>query len=110
MNEVLSKSYTLTTETGAWLGQVVLTNDGMFASVTDWGNFSYSWRAFGKEDFRKFICDLNIGYFSTKLATGLSYVIHGKKIDRACDTFAEKVLPTLQEVLRKELEQNIGWN
>jgi hypothetical protein len=34
---VQSKSYTLRTDNGGWLGQVVLTQDGMFAAVTDWG-------------------------------------------------------------------------
>lgn len=32
--QVTAQSYTLYTDSGAWLGQVVLTSDGMFASVT----------------------------------------------------------------------------
>jgi len=38
MEEIKSKCYTLYSESGNWLGQVVLTSDGLFASVTDWGN------------------------------------------------------------------------
>ena len=34
MNGVTAESYTLRTESGQWLGQVVLTSDGMYASVT----------------------------------------------------------------------------
>lgn len=49
MEETKSKSYTLRGEHGEWLGQIVLTSNGMFSSVTDYGNLSYAWRAFGKE-------------------------------------------------------------
>ena len=109
MTKVKSKSYTLRTENGGWLGQIVLTDDGMFASVTDYGNLSYAWRAFGEDDFRKFICDLNVQYFGSKLFTGIAYISHTKSIERACNLFAEKILPPLQEVLKKELEDGISW-
>ncbi len=46
MSEIKSKSFTLRSEDGEWLGQIVLTSDGMFASVTEWGNLSYAWRHF----------------------------------------------------------------
>jgi hypothetical protein len=102
--EVAAKSYTLWTEHGDWLGQVVLTSDGAFMSVTDYGNFSYCWRRTGEDDFRKFLMGLNVDYFATKMATGMAYVAHGRKIDQACQRFAEKILPALQEVLKKEIE------
>ena len=63
---------------GVWLGQVVITEDGMFAAVTDYGNFSYTWRSFGKGDFRDFLQSLNTGYFATKMAQGLAYIVHSK--------------------------------
>jgi hypothetical protein len=106
---IKSRSYTLYDEGGSWLGQIVLTEDGMFASVTDWGNLSYSWRAFGDDDFRKFICSLNVGYFGGKLYTGMAYILYGKKCEQACKKFAEKILPALQKVLKEELEQNIPF-
>ncbi len=109
MTQVKARSYTLRTESGTWLGQIVLTSDGMFSGVTDYGNLGYSWRSFGKEDFREFICGLNIGYFATKLATGLAYVSHGKKQDQACARFAEHILEPLQKVLSEELEGKIEW-
>jgi hypothetical protein len=101
MEQVKSKSYTLRTETGSWLGQVVLTDDGMFASVTDYGNMSYAWRSYG-DAFRAFILSLNVGYFADKMYTGMAYMVHGKKYAAACERFAEKILPALQKALSEE--------
>lgn len=105
MEQVTAKSYTLKNEDGSWLGQIVLTSDGMFASVTDYGNLSYAWRRTGMDDFRNFLIGLNVGYFGTKMYTGMAYMIYGKKYEKACDRFAEKILPALQKVLREELEK-----
>lgn len=107
--EVKSKSYTLRDDSGSWLAQIVLTSDGMFASVTDYGNLSYSWRHTGEEDFRKFICQLDVGYFGTKMYTGMSYILYGKKCQQACDRYAEKILPPLQKLLKLDLEESPTW-
>lgn len=104
-NQVTSRSYTLHTENGSWLGQVVLTSDGMFASVTDYGNLSYAWRHFGDEDFRKFLLGLNTDYFATKMYQGMAYILYGKKCEKACTRFAEMILPALQKVLREEISE-----
>ena len=104
MSEVKSKSYTLRDENNQWLGQVVITSDGMFASVTDWGNLSYAWRSYGN-DFREFLCSLNVQYFGSKLYTGMAYILYGKKCEKSCERFAEHILPALQKVLREELER-----
>jgi len=103
MDEITVKSYTLRDKTGGWLGQVVLTSDGMFASVTDYGNLSFAWRSFGN-NFKEFILGLNNGYFASKMATGMAYIVHSRKVDAACNRFAEKILPALQEALRQEAE------
>lgn len=103
--KVIAKSYTLYSEDNQWLGQIVLTSDGLFASVTDYGNLSYAWRAYGNRDFRDFICSLNVDYFGTKLYTGMTYILYGKKCEQACNRFAQKILPALQKVLKEELEQ-----
>lgn len=100
---VTSKSYTLRTEDGQWLGQVVLTSDGMFASVTDYGNLSYAWRSFGG-DFREFLISLNTSYFGSKLYTGMAYILYSRKCEKACERFADKILPALQDALRQEIE------
>lgn len=104
---VTAKSYTLYTEDGYWLAQIVLTSDGMFASVTDYGNLSFSWRRTGRNDFRDFICQLNTDYFATKMATGMAYIANSKKIDQACNRFAQKILPALQKVLKEEIEKEL---
>lgn len=106
MKDVKARSYTLRTETGQWLAQIVLTSDGMFASVTDYGNLSYAWRSTGDEDFRKFICQLNDGYFGTKMYTGMSYILYGKKCEKACERFAKEILPPLQKLLKEDIEAN----
>jgi len=68
------------------------------------GNLSYSWRAYGDKDFREFIIGLNIDYFGSKLFNGMAYILHDKKCQKACERFAEKILPALQKVLKEELE------
>lgn len=105
--KVTAESYTLYTEEGTWLGQIVLTSDGMFASVTDYGNLSFAWRSYGKDNFKKFLCSLNVDYFGAKMFTGMSYILHTKKCEKSCDLFAQKILPALQKELRKELEKTI---
>ena len=101
--QVTAQSYTLYDEGGSWLGQIVLTSDGMFASVTDYGNLSYTWRYHGMASFKEFICQLSVDYFGGKMYTGMAYILYGKKCEKACDRFAEKILPPLQKLLREEL-------
>ncbi len=78
---------------------MVLTSDGMFASVTDYGNLSYSWR--NQIDFREFLLRIDVHYFGSKLFTGMSYISHNKQCEKACHRFAEKILPPLQKILKK---------
>jgi hypothetical protein len=104
MNTVTAKSYTLRDENGNWLGQIVLTSDGFFASVTDWGNLSFAWRSYGDGDFREFIITLNVSYFGGKMYQGNTYILYSKKCEAACMRFAEKILPALQKALKEELE------
>ncbi len=107
--EVKTKSYTLFDKNGSWLGQIVLSSDGLFASVTDWGNLSYAWRAFGNQDFRAFLCGLNEDYFAQKMFIGMSYILHGKKCELACKRYASRILPALKEVLREDLQTNSSF-
>ena len=103
MEKVTAESYTLRREDGQWLGQVVITSDGMFGSVTDWGNFSFAWRSIGTRTFKEFLCQLNIGYFGSKMYQGINYIASTRKVEHACDKFAVEILPALQKVLRAEL-------
>ena len=109
MKEITTKSYALRNENGHWLGQIVLTSDGMFSSVTDYGNLSFAWRSTGEEDFRKFICDINIQYFGSKLYTGMAYILYGKKCENACHRFALEILPALQKLLKEDIEKGSKW-
>ena len=102
-NEITSRSITLRTESGQWLGQIVLTSDGMFASVTDYGNLSYAWRSFSGT-FEEFMMEINVSYFGQKLYTGMAYIVYNKKVEQACYRFAEIILPALQDFLNKEKE------
>lgn len=103
-NEITSRSITLRTESGQWLGQIVLTSDGMFASVTDYGNLSVAWRSF-TGNFEDWIVDINVSYFGQCLYSGLAYIIYNRKAEQACYRFAEIILPALQDFLRKEKEE-----
>jgi len=103
MSEVKAQSYSLRTETGGWLGQVVLTNDGFFGSVTDYGNFSFKWSSTGIP-FKEFLLSLDNHYFYKKMAQGLSYVAHDQRTDKACIRFAEEILPPLKKALLEEIE------
>ncbi len=106
---VTAKSYTLLTETGGWLGQIILTSDGLFSGVTDYGNCGYAWRSYGDKDFRQFIIGLNVSYFGQKMYQGMAYMAYGKKYEQACNRFAEKILPALQKVLTEELESELSF-
>lgn len=50
--------------------QAVLTSDGMFSVVSDYGNYAYSWINWGRGDFRRFFAKLNGGYLLGKIAGG----------------------------------------
>lgn len=103
-NKITAKNYTLRTDNGGWLGQVILTSDGAFMSITDYGNFSYAWRSTGEEDFRKFIIRLDKQYFAGKMANGAAYIAYGKGVNKAAELFTEKILPPLQKILKAEIE------
>lgn len=102
--EITAKSYTLLKKEGGWLGQVVLTSDGMFSAVTDYGNMSFAWRHYGGGDFRKFLIGLSVDYFGGKIYQGMAYMCYGKKYEQACMRFAKEILPALKEVLQKEID------
>lgn len=102
--KITAKIYTLRTEDGSWLGQVVLTTNGSFMSITDYGNFAYNWNNTGYDDFREFILRISVDYFGQKMFNGMCYVSSTNKIYKSALFFAEKILPALQEVLRKEIE------
>ena len=105
MKQVKCRTFTLYKPNGIWLGQICITSDGMFASVTDYGNFSYAWRAFG-EDFEHFLSNINIDYFEAKITSGISYtVLPNKRIKNSIKLYAEHVLPALQLHLKENYNE-----
>jgi hypothetical protein len=109
MKTIKLKTYTLRTENG-WLGQIIISSDGMFSAVTDYGNLSYAWRSIGnEEDFRAFLSRLSVDYFASKLQNGLSYITYTKKSQDSCNLFAEKILPALKKVLEDDLINDKDW-
>ncbi|NNC01932.1 hypothetical protein HJC10_03565 [Corallococcus exiguus] len=70
MADPLVYQYRLRTEKGAWLADVILRSDGFFATVSDWGNYSFRWTAPGRE-FRAFVAHLagQDDYVCSKLET-----------------------------------------
>lgn len=109
MTEIKTKSYDLRTPEGSWLGQIILSTDGMFASVTDWGNLSFAWRRTGHEDFRHFLLSLSVDYFGKKMYQGNTYIISTKKCEEACMRFSENILPALKEALKEDVKNNPNW-
>lgn len=108
METIKLKTYTLRSENG-WLGQIIISSDGMFSSVTDYGNLSYAWRSTGNEDFRDFLSRLSVDYFAGKIQNGLSYITYTKKSMQSCILFAEKILPALKKVLEEDLINDKDW-
>ena len=106
--EVITQSYTLRNDNGSWLGQIVLTSDGAFMAITDWGNFNFAWRSYQTlKNFKEFIIRLEPCYFANKMVEGMQYIVFGRKIQAAAERFAERVLPKLQEVLKQEMEEKV---
>jgi len=104
MDNITIDSYTLEKENGGWLAQVVLTSDGMFAAVSDWGNFAFAWRSVGDCTFKEFIIGMGVDYFESKMISSVSYMAMNKRVDSFCRNFSRRVLPVLQKALKEEAE------
>lgn len=101
--KVDSESITLKNDNKNWLGQIVLTSDGAFMSVTDWGNFCFTWRSYGGNtlrEFKEFLLSINSGYFGCKMAEGIGYIVSARAVEQKCYVFAEKILPVLQRYIK----------
>jgi hypothetical protein len=98
---VTCKSYTLRKD-GTWLGQILVSSDGMVAGVTDYGNFSYTWRSFG-ESIEEFILSINTSYFGGKIAFGNAFIQRpSRTAEKAYQRLAEIILPALQAEIRSQ--------
>lgn len=50
-------------------GTFILTEDGFFACVTDWGNYAHHWRNIGDCHFKDFLRKLDATYLASKLGS-----------------------------------------
>lgn len=66
--------YLPSTKDQPW-AEVLLTSSGMFAVVSDYGNYAYPWRAHGDRDFREFVAGLakDGDYAAGKLSQRTAY-------------------------------------
>lgn len=109
MSQVKSKSFTLRNEDGSWLGQVVITSDGAFMSITDWGNFAFAWRSFGNYDFRVFLKGLSQSYFGNKMYQGITYVASSEDVKEASERFARNIFPIFLKAITEDIDNNPNW-
>lgn len=58
---------------GGW-ALLVLSADGFFAAVSDYGNYAFRWTNFGSRDFRLFITQVNPDYVYSKLSHTMDVV------------------------------------
>lgn len=95
--------YDLRKNNCGWLGRVILTDDGYFLALTDWGNFNYCWST--SMEIRAFVSSLDIQYFANKMFQGVAYQCSTKAMRGYCERFAENILPALKEAIKIELNQ-----
>lgn len=98
------KSYTLNHD-GSWLAQVIITEDGMFSAVSEYGNFAFTCRTFSLhghgESFEEFLLQMDKDSFYEKIYSSLTKVAGGtSKVRANCLLFCEKVLPALKIALK----------
>jgi hypothetical protein len=87
------RRYSLRTERGRWLAEVVISDDGYFSTVSDYGNYVYFWGSAGV-CFRSFLAQLDASYLLGKLSPKMEYDAPG----------------TLKEIKSHILsERKFGW-
>lgn len=60
------RRYNVRSDRGTWLGEFVISDDGFFATVSDYGNYAYAWTHAGCE-FREFLASIGPDYLLGKL-------------------------------------------
>lgn len=77
----------------------------MTSGVTDWGNFAIAFRSYNKgKEFNEFILEIDADYFGTKIYSGMNFIHSGRKFEQDCKRIAEKILPSLKDAIKKQLE------
>lgn len=96
--------YSLRTQAGCWLGEVILTEDKEFYSLTDWGNFNFCWST--SMEIREFILSIDEDYFARKMFQGVAYQCNTKEMQGYCERFASKILTSLKDAIKVEMANN----
>lgn len=108
-DRVESESFIIKTHLGYYLGQVVLTADGVIMCHTKYGNFCYAWRQAPTEGamdrFKSFLLTLNMEYFAYVVYDSLGFVSSGTYAMKAGKRFAKKILPALQGHIEDEFRR-----
>ncbi len=66
------RRYSVRGANGEWLATVVISDDGYFSTVSDYGNYAYYWGDAG-ECFRKFLSRLGPDYYLSKFGVRDEY-------------------------------------
>lgn len=83
--------YDLSAVKGEGWGYAVLTADGLFFAITDYGNWCHHWASTGEKDFRDFILKLDGDYFARKLVRPDDHKVYDSEttLREAKNTIAE---------------------
>jgi len=76
--------YTLTSR--SWWGQITVSEDGCLTVISDYGNYGYAWRSFGKS-FKKFLITLDGSYLYNKLGRDVPKVFNSKETSQEIRTY-----------------------
>lgn len=78
MSDVQLWRYTLRSQNGSGWAIFVLTSEGYFSSVSDFGSYAFVWNHHGCKDFREFLLgsEKDPHYFIGKLSPGKEYDGH----------------------------------
>ncbi len=60
------RRYNVRSDRGRWLAEIVISDDGFFATVSDHGNYAYAWKH-AEMEFRSFLVKLDADYLLGKL-------------------------------------------
>lgn len=67
MKEKKVWQYSFPSRQGEGWAEIILREDGFFAAVSDYGNYSNLWSSHGCDDFRKFFFRVDVDYIVRKL-------------------------------------------
>lgn len=64
--------YDVRGDRGQWLGRFIITDDGYFSTVSDYGNYAFWWSHAGS-CFRRFLTNIDAGYLLGKISRSSEY-------------------------------------